>query len=217
MFYFHFKSFFFTFFYLFLSFSFFFFLHFFYLDIFIYFFFFKYLHLSPLFAIHFYEILFANLSLSLILSLLVFLPILPLFSFIFIISGLFVYEFIYLFVLWRNLVLFYLFDLFLFLNIILPILFLYFLPHPNIIQIYSYNNITHLFIQLFFIWIIWSNIIRKEIKRAYIPLLILLMSIFIIPPDIKTQITFIVILIFYVEILLFLQSFFTLYNTYYVK
>jgi hypothetical protein len=203
MLFFHLKSFVFTLFYLFLSFLFIFFINFSYLDIFIHFAFEKCFSLSPLYAIHFYEILFSKFSLTFFLSLLIFLPIFPLFLVNFFISGLFIYELMEFGSIWGRLSMLYVLDIIILWKIILPILFLNIIPSSSILQIYSFGNITSLFIKIIVIWLIGSNTVAKLTERSYIPIIIILMSIFIIPPDVKIQILMIGAATVYMEIKIF--------------
>jgi hypothetical protein len=104
---------------------------------------------------------------------------------------------------WGRLSMMYALDLIILWKIILPILFLNIITSSSILQIYSFGNITSLFIKIIVIWLIGSNIIMKEIKRSYIPIIIILMSIFIIPPDVKIQILIIGAATVYMEIKIF--------------
>jgi hypothetical protein len=74
----------------------------------------------------------------------------------------------------------YLFDLFLFFLIFSPIFALPLCDNPNIIQLYSYGNLTKTFVKLVSIWLIMSNLMRIEIKRSYTPFFLLILHLFII-------------------------------------
>lgn len=199
MFYFQLKAWIYTLMYMLFSFVFIFIINLYYIETYVYYIYLNLLNITEIFAINYYEILFANLFLTFFLSLLYFLPISPIFIIIYFVTGLFKNELKKIKKIWRNQMIIYIIDTTLLIKVVLPIMF--YIEKTNIIQIYTYGNITKLIIKIIIIWLIWSNIYLKiKNKRKEIPIIIIILNILIIPPIIEIQIKIIMIIIIYTEI-----------------
>ena len=127
-----------------------------YCDILTYFYFHKLLAFNNLVAISFYEILFTKFYLTIISTVCLSMPILFLYLFLYISSGLYLYEFQLYFNYYLRVLQIYFFELILCLYFVIP----YILkssskPLENdIVQIYSYGNITSLILKFLILWLI---------------------------------------------------------------
>jgi hypothetical protein len=149
-----------------------------YSEILTYYFFNKLLAFNNLFAITFYEILLTKLYLTIIFTLLMCIPVIIIYIFLYIMAGLYMYEFKKFIAKFWNGLKIYLFELTLCLYFFLPFIIKYSNSSPEniksknapidatieitefkIIQIYSYANITSLVIKIILLWLIAAVIV----------------------------------------------------------
>jgi len=132
-----------------------------YCDILTYYFFNKLLAFNNLVAISFYEIILTKLYLTIIFTVIICIPILIIYLFLYLITGFYFYEFeLYLNYYLRGLKI-YFFELILCLYIVIPFILKSSSKHLEtyIIQIYSYGNITSLIIKILLLWFIVAIIV----------------------------------------------------------
>ena len=153
-------------------------IHFHYSDILTYYFFKKLLAFNNLFAITFYEIILTKLYLTIIFTLLICIPVIIIYIFLYIMAGLYMYEFKKWVIHFLSGLKIYLFELTICLYFFLPFIIKYSNSSPEniksknapidatieitefkIIQIYSYANITSLVIKIILLWLIAAVIV----------------------------------------------------------
>jgi Sec-independent protein secretion pathway component TatC len=198
-----------------------------YSDILTYYFFNKLLNFNNLFAITFYEIILTKFYLSFMLTIIICLPIIIIYFYLYIKSGLYYnetkkYKNYYL----KGLKI-YILELIICMYIFIPLIIKYnnYGTYKNIsdnnefkiIQIYSYGNITSLIIKIIILWVVLAlivliyknlNIKKKNIKeikplipRRYIPIIALIIGLFgPFGADPKLQIIITLTILIYLEI-----------------
>ena len=130
-------------------------------EILTYYFFNKLLAFNNLVAISFYEILLTKLYLSIIFTVLICIPFLIIYIFLYLITGFYFYEFELYFSYYLRGLKIYLFELILCIYIVIPFLLKSSSKHLEtfIIQIYSYGNITSLIVKILLLWFIVAIIV----------------------------------------------------------
>ena len=163
----------------------------------------KIIEKKNIFAINMYEILITNIKLSLFITGLYMIPILYIFIIIYIISGLYKYEVKKNVKEMKKWIIKMVIDYIIIIQIIIKNIIIMESNTNKMIQIYTYENITNILIKIIIIWIIWSNLNIK--KRITLGVIIIILSIFVIPPDVIKQIEMILIILIYNEIKVIIQ------------
>lgn len=217
-----------------------FFIHYSYSDVFSYYLFFKLFRFKKIYAIQYYEIIFAETATAFFFTILSLLLLIWFHLLIYLITGLYTNEIKTLKKRWilglSILATEGLFFFFFFLPLIigqreLPIDATH-VTGTSLIQVYSYGNITSLMIKLMLVWLITAIIIKigviieirqksssmslkKDLlikQRKSLPFILFIMSIWITPPEIRIQIMGLLILILYLEVHILISYWIRCYN-----
>jgi Sec-independent protein secretion pathway component TatC len=204
-------------------------IHYHFAHLFSYFFFGKLLGYNTLYASQVYEIIFTNLYIAGLLTLLTFIPFLFLHSLIYFSTGLYSYEIKE--IIWKSINILIIFIL----EFIIGFIIIFYITggditsikegdniyeggeNLKIIKIISYGNITKIVLKFLIGWSIISIIIKLltpfNAPRIYIPLILFFLSFWILPPDIGIQIIVGIILLIYLEIHIWVKTFLILYKS----
>lgn len=191
-----------------------------YADVLIYFLYFKLFAFTQIFAISFYEVLITKLLFSFLCTILLIIPLAPIFLFLYFYSGLLPREYEFYRKYGLRFIWTYILDLFLCFFIFLPFIFQSnsFSYLSSLMQIYSLSSLTYLIFYFLFLWLFFSffiffyrftwspsSIPQPLLPRRYIPIISLIFGM--LGPfgvDIYLQLMFTLALFIYFEI----QTFF---------
>jgi Sec-independent protein secretion pathway component TatC len=194
-----------------------FFINLYYSDVFIYYFFGKLLKFKNLYATTLYEIIITKVNSAIIITILLFYPLCLMYTSVYIVSGLYHYEFKSYLKLLINLIKSYLLELFIYVCVILPFIIMYSKTslHNNftnyyIVQIHTYNNITNMSTRILILGLIMhiitvinERILKNKIQipRKYVPIIGAILSLFgPFNSDIFMQLLLTGIVFIYIEI-----------------